>query len=308
MNKLDKDFNSLIKTLRKMTTEEIYQNIRYNYLKLDENIQELFESYFEKFDYWGKLNAKENEFEEIYEKAKFLHDNLEDIVWLYEKLEDYRSKMILYAIINNWYNYDFITLKNVKENAFKHYFDLDLVKVNKDTIFLDLGSYIGDSVIEFINCYGEENYKKIYYEITDLTFSLLKNNLAKFDNIILNKKAVGEVEGEVLIKEHQDISANKINENGNVKIKQVSIDNDIHEKITLVKMDIEGSEVSALKGMKKHIENDMPDLLISVYHRNEDLINIPKIIDEFNSNYKFYLRSHSGEAYPTEIVLFCVKE
>ncbi len=309
MNYVDNNFYELTKILKQMSLNEIYESIKYSYLNLDNNVKDLYENYFEKFNYWGKLKAKNNEFEEIYEKALFLNNHIKDLEWLYEKLEDYRSKLLLYGIINNWFNYDFKTLNITKENTYKHYFDLDLVKVDEETVFVDLGAYIGDTVIDFINSYGEKNYKKIYcYEMTDLSYSLLKKNLGKYDRTVCKKKAVGETKHKAFFNENSDISANKIDIDGENEIEITSLDLDIEEEITLVKMDIEGSEMNALKGMKRHIEKEKPDLLISVYHKNEDLISIPKLINKYYDGYKFYLRSHSGDVYPTEIVLICIAE
>ena len=83
-------------------------------------------------------------------------------------------------------------------------------------------------------------------------------------------------------------------------------DNDILEKIDIIKMDIEGSEYNALIGYKNHIINDNPILLISVYHNNEDLWKLPKLIYDYNNNYNFYLRFYGNNIFPTEIVLFAV--
>lgn len=47
------------------------------------------------------------------------------------------------------------------------------------------------------------------------------------------------------------------------KVIAVSLDEDIKEPITLLKMDIEGSEQKALLGAKEHIINDSHKLLIS---------------------------------------------
>lgn len=308
MYNLDKDFYKFTSNIKNMTIDEIYNNIKFNFSLLPSELQKNFENYFTTFNYWGSLNIENNDYNVLYEKAKYLHDNIDDIIWLYEKLNDYRSKKLLYGIINNWYNYDFTTLKETKEILYKHYFDMDLVNPDSETVFVDLGAYIGDSVTDYINTYGE-NYKKIYcYEITDLTYSLLKNNLSRFDNVILRKKAVGDEEKYVTFTEHNDISSNSINKNGTNKIEQVTLDKDIKEKISIIKMDIEGSEVNALIGSENHIKNDTPTLLISLYHRNSDLTNIPRLIDKFNDNYDFYLRSKSGETYPTEIILICVKK
>ena len=86
----------------------------------------------------------------------------------------------------------------------------------------------------------------------------------------------------------------------------VTLDEDIGEAITIIKADIEGFEQEAIKGAINHIKNDHPKLLISVYHKNEDLWKIPKMIKEIDSTYKFYLRYHGGSIYPTEITLIAI--
>lgn len=80
------------------------------------------------------------------------------------------------------------------------------------------------------------------------------------------------------------------------------------EKIDLIKMDIEGDELLALKGAKTHIKNDNPILLVSIYHKNNHLWQIPQYIHSINKNYKFYLRYYGGEIYPTEIILFAINK
>jgi len=185
---------------------------------------------------------------------------------------------------------------------------LDLVTSDETCVFVDVGANVGDTALSFIDTYGKDNYSKIYcYEITNLSSSLLKSSLATYPNIVFCKKAVGDVFVSTFVKEHDDISANRVGE-GTTEVFQVTLDEDITEPISMIKMDIEGAETKALQGCKKHIQNDAPTLLISVYHRNEDLVGIPKLIDSMNSNYDYYLRYYGGDVYPTEIVLICVEK
>ena len=61
---------------------------------------------------------------------------------------------------------------------------MDIVKCDKNEIVVDLGAYTGDTVLSYINNYGEGSYKRIYcYEITPSTFETLKENLKNYDNI-----------------------------------------------------------------------------------------------------------------------------
>ena len=102
-------------------------------------------------------------------------------------------------------------------------------------------------------------------------------------------------------------SANQISETGEEMLEGINIDNDIEEQVSMIKMDIEGGEAKALLGCGKHIREDNPKLLISVYHNYEDLWKIPRIIDEMNKNYNFYLRCYGTELFPTEIILYAIK-
>lgn len=304
MNYIDKEFKKLTTLLEQLNIEEIFYNIKYNYSRLSEERKKSLEDYFNQFGYWGTLDYKNNDYTEIYEKALSLKNNLEDYKWLYNKLQDYRSKKLLLAILNNWYKYDFINLEKSRETNYNDYFDLDIIKCEQE-VLVDLGAYIGDTTLDYINTYGIDSYKKIYcYEITPDIFAILKNNLANYPNIICKRNAVGDKKGIMYVNNSDvDASANTISEEGNVEIKMVTLDEDIKEKITILKMDIEGYEQKAILGAQNHIKKDKPKLLLSVYHNNEDLWKIPKMIEEICPGYKFYLRNNGGGIFPTEITL-----
>lgn len=307
MNNIDLNFIELCNVIKNKSLEEVYRKIRNSFEKIHPNIKRSLEDYFSKFPYWGNLKINEGNYEELFLRSKSLKEHIDDFAFLYNNLEDYRSKKTLYAILNNWYNFDFETLKAVSETNYSHYFDLDLIKPNKDEVFVDLGAYTGDTIIDYLNNYGTDNYKKIYcYEITEESFNVLKNNLSNLENIELKKKAVSNKEGILYLKNGIDSSANTAMDEGSQEIIATTIDKDIREKITMIKMDIEGSEEKALIGCKNHIEKDHPKLLISVYHNHEDLWKIPKMIYEMNNDYKFYLRYYGNNIFPTEIVLIAI--
>jgi hypothetical protein len=64
--------------------------------------------------------------------------------------------------------------------------------------------------------------------------------------------------------------------------------------IALDEMDIEGFELKCLKGLKEIIQTYKPILGISVYHRLEDLYEIPEFVKSLNLNYDMYIRTHRG--------------
>lgn len=83
-------------------------------------------------------------------------------------------------------------------------------------------------------------------------------------------------------------------------------------KVTLVNADIEGAELALIKSLKEIIIKDRPVLSICMYHKKEDIVDIPKYLMSTVQNYKYYLRkyaSYQGNYQGNyELVLYCVPE
>ena len=78
-------------------------------------------------------------------------------------------------------------------------------------------------------------------------------------------------------------------------------------RVDYIKYDVEGSEREAIEGSHKTIEKYSPALLISLYHRSEDIFELPLMIHEKYPEYKLYIRRR--EYIPAwDTVLLAVKE
>lgn len=306
MNKLDIRFNNLINTIKILSKEKILENIKDTYLKIDDNNKVAIEKFLKMFGYWGTLDFSNADFEELERRASVLKNHASDFANLYDKLGDYRSKQVIMGILNYWYNNDFKELDIARENNFRQYFDLDLLDITDDEVYVDVGAYTGDTIKNFVECFGK--YQKIYgYEITMDSIKTMQEVLQDWPNIVIKNEAVGISEGQLYIQNNENsTSANKIGDYGGEKVKCVTLDDDVKEKISMIKMDIEGGEYDALMGSINHIKNDTPKLLISVYHNHDDLWKIPKLITSINDNYTFYLRYFGNKYYPTEVVLMAI--
>lgn len=62
---------------------------------------------------------------------------------------------------------------------------------------------------------------------------------------------------------------------------------------TLIKLDVEGSEQAALRGSKFVLDNYHPKVMISLYHRIEDYIDIPLFFINKYPEYSLYIGHHS---------------
>lgn len=66
-------------------------------------------------------------------------------------------------------------------------------------------------------------------------------------------------------------------------------------EVDYIKYDVEGSEREALLGSRQTIERSYPTLLVSLYHRNEDLFALPLLVKKLFPAYRgFYLRRFAG--------------
>ena len=308
LNVIDKNFFAMIKTIIPMTYEEILRRLKENFHKLPLELQKNQINYFRRFSFWGSLNPESNDYQILENRSAALHDHWRDFLWLYGRLKDYRSKMVLFGTLNNWFSCDFSTLGKAVETTYPDYFDLDLIQVSRDEVFVDLGAFTGDTVQDYIKVYGPDSYKTIYcYEITPATFRTLQSNLAPYPGIKFCMKGAGDSHGVMYITANDtSVSANVLSSQGNIEVETVPIDDDIQEPVTFIKMDIEGAEQKALLGCANHIRASHPKLALSVYHNNEDLWKIPRMVDEICPGYEFYLRYHGGNLVATETTLIAL--
>lgn len=61
-------------------------------------------------------------------------------------------------------------------------------------------------------------------------------------------------------------------------------------RIDYIKFDVEGAEKEAIDGCISIIRRDRPALLVSLYHRREDLFSLPLSLASLLNDYDFYLR------------------
>ena len=305
-NECDMQFNEWIRYVKNHSQKELFEKMKACLLshKDDQSgyLQNALASY-NRYGYWGKCYPERGIYDLIDNRVKEIKEHCEDLIWMFNHLEDYRSKKTLYNILRYWLDYSPIHLQKNLNSMDSSYFDLDIVECDENEVFVDLGGYHGDSSLQYINNFGK--YKKIYcYEAFDKNLKLCKKNLCAFPNIDFRGYAVGNKNELVNLNISDNSSANQITEQGNQIVKMVSLDEDIKESVTFIKMDIEGSEYDAILGAKEHLKKEHPKLAIACYHNNQDIWRLAKTIHSINSGYHFYLRYYGGTLYPSEYVLY----
>lgn len=185
----------------------------------------------------------------------------------------------------------------------EQYFD-DLLEFQENEVFADVGSYDGQTALEFIKrC---PNYRKILcFEPEKSNIALLQKNLQSYENIELFEIGLWH-EKDTLFFSEECADSSAISEEGTVQIPVNSLDEvlkgwDDASYPTFLKMDVEGAELYALKGAKYSIQLKKPKLAISIYHKPEDILELLIYLKELVPEYKFYLRHYTNHAYDTVV-------
>src|SRR5690606_6338303 len=99
--------------------------------------------------------------------------------------------------------------------------------------------------------------------------------LRNYPNINIIQACLGESNGDIKF-EGEGTSAKMVLEGG-ITTKQYSIDSFKLYQRTLVKLDIEGAEIAALKGASMAFANSDYSFAISAYHLPHDFLDILKV-------------------------------
>lgn len=166
----------------------------------------------------------------------------------------------------------------------------NILKLNNNEIYFDLGAYRGDTIEEFL--LQVSDYNKIVAVEPDLkTYNKLCNATQIIENITNINACVSDIDGETRF-DMQHSRGSSIGQ-GNGCIKSITIDTLAKDFTpTYIKMDIEGAEVAAVKGGADAISNLKPKMQIAAYHRSEDLFAVPESVIKLRNDYKIYLRHY----------------
>jgi len=249
--------------------------------------------------YWKEMLAQLKELGFEGQVYSFMHlqkrfSEFKEVEILKEKLlalrgilEDEKSKEILDKIVYKREN-EISDYSDICESD--QYFCKDIIKPDENEVFIDGGAFDAATVCEVIEFEGNK-FKKIYSfepvkEMFDKIDKTQFDDRVEFYNYALwdKKEKLHMIESE---------AGSLVFEGGNVSIECIALDEFIDEKVTFIKMDIEGSEMEALRGAKNIILRDKPKLAICLYHKPDDLWEIPLWVKELVPEYKIYIRHHN---------------
>ncbi len=218
----------------------------------------------------------------------FVKEHESEIQKVYDSLEDEMSKRVFADTINFKISGK---IKYLKENISKREeIYRDLLNPTSDEHFVDLGAYNGDTVREFLIACNNKYTKITALEPDRRNYKKLAQFCEYKENIDTYNLGAHSNEDTLIFADRGGRNSSLYKNGREVEVKVNSVDNICKIPPTIIKFDVEGAEMSAIKGCENTIKTYRPKLLIASYHRNEDNFKIPLEIMKLNPNYKIYFR------------------
>jgi FkbM family methyltransferase len=218
---------------------------------------------------------------------------------IHDSLSDETSRRTFLDVICFRLSCDSDYMKNYTVRVQEQYFE-DFMQFSGET-FVDAGGFDGDTSEGFAKRYPD--YRKIIlFEPSAKNMAAAKKRLEGYRDI--DYRALGLSDASETLNFDPDAgSASAIRHSAHAKIQVDTLDDTVAEPITFIKMDLEGWELKALHGSRRHLAQDRPKLAIAVYHDSPDFRLVYQLVNQFDHNYQCYLR-HYTQGWSETVMFF----
>lgn len=219
---------------------------------------------------------------------EFCQQNAGKLREVYDSLADDFSRRVYANIINFKIsgNIDYLTaVTTPKSEIYKK-----IIKPHQNETYVDLGAYNGDTIRELME-FTHGRYGAVYaLEPDRKNFKKLAKFVDGMNRVYAYNAAAWCVDTELPFSARAGRQST-ISAASDTMVSARAVDTILSRKpATLIKMDVEGFEREAIWGSANTIGKFSPKLMISLYHRNEDIFELPLLIKTINPEYKLYIR------------------
>jgi FkbM family methyltransferase len=223
---------------------------------------------------------------------------------LWDSLEDDLSRRVLDDIIAFRVTGDYRLMKTYSVRMRDEYFEA-FVRLAPGEVFVDGGGFDGDTTEEF--CAKCPGHRKVFlFEPSARNMRKACARLSKFTTIEYIEEGLSDAVG-LLPFDPDAGSASAVSESGACRMHATTLDFRVRESVSFIKMDLEGWELRALEGSRRHLVEDHPKLAIAVYHLPEHFRQVFAFITGLRSDYKVHLR-HYSEGWSETVMYFVPSE
>lgn len=223
---------------------------------------------------------------------EWLEQNAENLQQVYDRLADEESRRVLAGTLNYKLSGKLRYLWEIESDRKE---DLQqLFCWEQQETYVDLGAYNGDTITEFLELV-DGKYKEIIAVEPDrknyqkLSAYIEEKGLSHVNGV---ERAVWSEETEMTFSDSGGRQASLLTGNKRT-VQTIDVDTLLGNKCaSYIKMDVEGTELEALRGGAGQISQNTPKLFVAAYHHDRDLFVLPLFLWQLVPDYKIYLRKH----------------
>ena len=229
-----------------------------------------------------------------------MRDEIPSIKDCYALLHDDASRRELIQQISwrYWLDYDLLSPGLPPQDT---YFPLDLFTPLPEEVFVDCGSFDGDSIRSFVSHWNGRFLHAFAFEPDPANRQALGKTVRDLrieDRVSTMPFAVGDYDGPASFTFTSSASSHLDHEASHATVECRRLDSiQWSASPTFIKMDIESAEPLALRGAKELLNRCQPILAICTYHRSTHLWEIPSLIHSIAPDYRIFLRRYAEECW-----------
>lgn len=232
--------------------------------------------------------------------AALLQKHSDKLKALEALLADEMSKQVLYGYLNYLFTFDPYYIAQIRSTE-TMYFDRTLFSLGPQENVIDGGGYTGDTFAVFsslVPSFSEYYLCEPMHDIMERARRRLTSR-PMTGEVHFVEKALWD-HTETLFFDAQGSGSMVAEQETGIPIAAAPIDQITQgREISLIKLDVEGSEAHALQGARQTIARFRPKLAVCVYHLNNlfenggfDILDLPLLIHEIEPSYRLYLRHY----------------
>ena len=223
----------------------------------------------------------------------FYREHQNEFEEVYDWLADEQSRIVYKDILNFKVSGKLHYLTHCETTIAEAY--ENIIKPDEQEDYADLGAYKGDTIQELLGFTNgkvnsvtafepdRKNYKKLCLNVEAMGLSEKSN--------LLNVAAYKE--SGIMLFSNKAGRQSALSQTQGIETTVDSLDNAMNgRRVSFINMDVEGGEKEALEGCRKTMELWKPKMLVSAYHRSEDLYALPMQIRQLCPEYRFYFRHY----------------
>ncbi len=226
-----------------------------------------------------------------YFDREFYNKHYQEMLSVYGMLADDESKHIYASVINFRLTGKMKYLTDSVSNKDEMY---SLISERGIKKMIDAGAYNGDTAKEALKYFNElesiyalepdrRNFKKLLKFAEENSGLVTPINAAVWNEC---KEGIFLGSGN----RNSSVASTASYEHKSAETALITLDSLLLSDVDYIKYDVEGAELEALLGSLETIERSAPALLVSLYHKSEDVFTLPRYIYEKYKKYKLYIR------------------